>query len=277
MKEKIKKLVDAALLYHTEKDGLRDWAQSPFEKDGFVYATDAKTMIRIPSLITDSDYEMTAAPNVADVFSKDWKVVGTLLAEDFVEIDGDYDYVGIHGEVISLKNYNKLRNTVLTLGFCGVNVCRCPDKPGNATVFRNGNIDMIFMPMFPGETYENVLNIEIRNTEFSAGINPKAGEEFLEKLEKKEKKEKKERRNNIFEVRVVKSAVIYVEALDSDEAIKIADRYNGCLYDEDFDSDIDVDSVSSCPESADRYMGHIYTNDGVCSVKQYLDMMEEEK
>lgn len=176
-----------------------------------------------------------------------------------------------------MKNYNKLRKTVLTLGFSGVNVCRYIDKPGNTTVFRNGNIDMIFMPMFPGETYENVLNIEIRNTEFSAGINPKAGEEFLEKLEDKEKKEKKERRNNIFEVRVVKSAVIYVEALDSDEAIKIADRYNGCLYDEDFDGDIDVDSVSLCPDSADRYMGHIYTNDGVCSVKQYLDSMEEEK
>lgn len=278
MKEKIKKLVDAALLYHTEKDGLRDWAQSPFEKDGFVYATDAKTMIRIPSLFTDSDYRIKYATpnNVGDFFAKDWKVVGTILADDLVEIDGDYDYVGIDGDVFSLKNYNKLRYTVLTLGFCGVNVCRFSDRPGYAIAFRNGNIDMLLMPMVPG-TYENVLNIEIRNTEFSAGINPKNGEAFLEKLAAEKKAEEANRRNNIFEVRVVKSAVIYVEALDSDEAIKIADRYNGCLYDEDFDSDIDVYSVSSCPDSADRYMGHIYTNDGVYSVKQYLDMMEEEK
>lgn len=89
MKEKIKKLVDAALLYHTEKDGLRVWAQSPFEQDGFVYATDGKTMIRIPSLFTDSDYEMTAAaPNVAGFFLRTGKLLERYLQRISLKLMG---------------------------------------------------------------------------------------------------------------------------------------------------------------------------------------------
>lgn len=87
---------------------------------------------------------------------------------------------------------------------------------------------------------------------------------------------KKPLTNEIYAVTVTRSAVIYVEAKSTKEAMQIAEGWTGEVDDRDFeDSDVEVDSCDSYPYEADSdYMNTIYTKDEAIGVDEYIDRYE---
>ena len=85
--------------------------------------------------------------------------------------------------------------------------------------------------------------------------------------------------NNIYCVTVKRLANIYIEAENSQDAMRIAEKWKDHVDDDEFaDSDIEVDCCNSYPEEADSdYMETIYTPDEAIEVEEYIDRYESQE
>ena len=88
------------------------------------------------------------------------------------------------------------------------------------------------------------------------------------------------RTNNIYEVSVIKTAYIYVEADSPEQALELANKhiYDFLIDDSDFDGP-DVDSCETTATEVDgAYMQDILTTDGrILTAEEYINEMGEEE
>lgn len=266
-------LLKEALNVCVANDAIRYQMNSPFEQRGYVYATDGKVLMRVPADELEDSYKRDyTCPNASDVMRQTELCCGSLSM--MALIDTDDPVVNIENWMIAGTQYQRVRKVTALLGLEGW-IVKGYKAPHSAMVLINGNIEMLVMP-----TNDTGASITIKCDDCykSNGINTEAGTLAFEAMKQKAAEEEKkkvealgETYNKIYAVTLVKSAVMYVEAKSSREAMRIAEDRCSEIDDCDFDN-VEVDSCESHPSEAADYMDTIYTEDKEYTYNEYVEL-----
>lgn len=269
-----KELLVAVMNLHTAVDEIRYQMCKPFEMDGYVYATDGRSVVRVPAdQLADSYKQEYKCPNASALFKKPELTPGSISSMRIIESDGNVKF----GQwVFSESQWNRVCKTTAILGLEGWIVGGWSEH-ASAMYLRNGDVEMLVMPTAVDEFSTEIV---CDNIVWNEGIDEKSGTIALEAIRKKEKEEEAahiakvgEKYDNIYSVTIAKYATMYVEASDAKEARKIAREHMDDIDDWDFD-DAEIDSMDTTPSCAENYMDTIYTDDGEYSYDEYAALAD---
>lgn len=281
MQQQINTAVASKLLsLFCDNNSLRPQYQEPFCYDGFICATDSRTLFAIKqNLIADFGAASSTLPLDPTIIISSALDTSPFTKETIVFAD---DYLKLVNDHLSYPTSSPAAQILLQLGnacyraFYFHNVFLAarllgssdvafiiPDVPTTPLLFRlyNGtDISVVgcIMPIcVDDEDGFTILNLPAYTDQLSdiaAQINITTGEAAYHAYIEQEQRDQKAyaESKKVYLVQVVKSAWIPVEAEDPQSAMELAKTHTGGIDDDMFDdSDIEVEACNSYPEDED--------------------------
>lgn len=266
-------LLKAVLDMHVSDFQMQVKLLKPFEIDGYVYASDGTSIIRVPAEWLEESYKRDYECVHADsLYNESYQKFGSVSSMFLTESEGN---VRLCDLIISSSAWNRICATTAILGLQGWEVSRNVAK--GSIRLKNGDIDMIVMHYISDSFNRSVTCDDIT---WNPGIDEKAGSIALKALLKKKQEEeeaiaeaKKNKYDNIYEVTIRRIATMYVEAGSKEEAEKIASENMGEIDGDEFECSA-IDCIDPEPRCAAYYMDTIYTDEREYDYDEYIDLAE---